>query len=93
MILETFRSDPDYDYDYEYERSRTNVRASEPCESQCEPCESQCEPCESQCEPCELGVVRGASHTASHAIHASQGASNASHRFNVKNNKIMDIII
>ena len=34
-----------------------------------------------------------ASHTASHAIHASQGASHASHRFNVKNNQIMEIII
>ena len=36
------------------------------------------------CEP--------ASH-ASHAIHASQGASHVSHRFNVKNNQIMEIII
>ena len=32
-----------------------------------------------------------ASHNASHESHASQGASN--HRFNVKNNQLMDIII
>ena len=30
---------------------------------------------------------------ASHAVHASQGASHASHRFNAKNNQIMDIIM
>ena len=39
------------------------------------------------CEP-----ASNASQCASHAIHASQGASHASHRFNVKNNQIMDII-
>ena len=34
--------------------SVTNMRASEPCKSQCEPCES----CESGCEPCESPLKR-----------------------------------
>ena len=47
------------------------------------------------CEPASHAShsASHASHSASHAIHASQGASHASHRFNVKNNQIMDISI
>ena len=51
------------------------------------------------CEPASHASHNGvclmcepASHIASHASHASQGASHSSHRFNVKNNQIMELL-